>query len=208
MRFKTIAKDDMSGFKEYEQYVIKDKKEWKDLWDIAQECFIPANPLPEIDFEKHMIIGVALGEALQPEFKVYAQQVLKNAKVLSQTLIERGFTLVSGGTDNHLLLVNLSNKNITGKVAEEILEDAGLTVNKNAVPFDEESRFVTGGIRLGTPAVTTRGLKEPEMDLIASWINRAINNCSKKEILAQIRFEVRELCEKFPLYPNLHRDEA
>jgi glycine hydroxymethyltransferase len=152
--------------------------------------------------------AVSFKEAMEESFKKYQEQVVRNAAYLGEKLVEFGFRLVSGGTDNHLLLVNLSNKDITGKIAEKTLEDAGLTVNKNAVPFDKESRFVTGGIRIGTPAVTTRGFKEREMGLIASWINLAIDNRSKKEVLAQIRFEVRELCEQFPIYPGLSRDES
>ncbi len=122
--------------------------------------------------------------------------------------MERGWRLVSGGTDNHLLLLDLSNKGITGKVAEEALEKAGLTVNKNAVPFDTQSRFVTGGVRVGTPAVTTRGLKEDEMKLVAAWIERVIANVDDEPLLAGIRQEVHDLCAKFPLYPELQKEMA
>ena len=104
-----------------------------------------------------------------------------------------------------MLLVDLSDKSITGKDAEEALESAGLTVNKNAIPFDTQSRFVTGGIRIGTAAVTTRGLKEPEMEKVADWINRAIVDCNNQETLAQIRLEVNMLCDQFPLYPHLRK---
>ena len=149
--------------------------------------------------------AVAFREAMTTEYKQYQGQVVKNTKILGDTLMKHGFRLVSGGTDNHLVLVNLSNKDVTGKDAEEALEVAGLTVNKNAVPFDTQSRFVTGGIRIGTPAVTTRGLQEKEMVQIGDWINRAVENRQNKEELGRIRVEVRMLCEEFPLYPELVR---
>lgn len=151
--------------------------------------------------------AVSFKEAMTEEFKIYQDQVVKNARALAENLQKFGFRLVSGGTDNHLMLVDLNNKDITGKLAEEALESAGLTVNKNAIPFDTQSRFVTGGIRIGTPSVTTRGLKEPEMAKIADWINRAIVNRDSKEALAAIRLEVRMLCDAFPLYPDLVRDD-
>ncbi|MBU0966132.1 MAG: serine hydroxymethyltransferase [Proteobacteria bacterium] len=151
--------------------------------------------------------AVSFKEAMTEEFKIYQAQVVKNARALAENLQKYGFQLFSGGTDNHLLLVDLNNKNITGKLAEEVLEGSGLTVNKNAIPFDTQSRFVTGGIRIGTPSVTTRGFKEPEMAKIAAWINRAIDNRDRKEELAAIRLEVRMLCDEFPLYPDLVRDD-
>ncbi len=150
--------------------------------------------------------AVSFKEAMSQEFVLYQQQVVKNSLALGAALIQYGFKLVSGGSDNHLLLVDLINKDITGKEAEEILELAGLTVNKNAVPFDTQSRFVTGGIRVGTPAVSSRGLKEPEMEQIAEWMNRAILNRKDARQIQNIRSEVRELCERFPLYPNLYAD--
>ncbi|MEW6518737.1 MAG: serine hydroxymethyltransferase [Thermodesulfobacteriota bacterium] len=151
--------------------------------------------------------AVSFKEAMTEEFRIYQEQVVKNASALAENLQQFGFRLVSGGTDNHLMLVDLTNKDITGKLAEEVLEDAGLTVNKNAIPFDTQSRFVTSGIRIGTPSVTTRGLQEPEMAKIAEWINRAISNRDNKETLAAIRLEVRMLCDQFPLYPDLVRDD-
>ena len=147
--------------------------------------------------------AVAFKEAMGPEFKAYQAQIVKNARTLAARLIKDGFRLVSGGTDNHLMLVDLSNQGITGKDAEEALEAAGLTVNKNAIPFDTQSRFVTGGIRIGTAAVTTRGLKEAEMERVADWIRLAVANGGKPEVLAAIREEVRQVCERFPLYPDL-----
>jgi glycine hydroxymethyltransferase len=146
--------------------------------------------------------AVSFKEAMTDDFKKYQKQVTVNAKVLGVRLEEHQFRLVSGGTDNHLLLVDLANKNITGKEAEKVLEIAGLTVNKNAIPFDTQSRFVTGGIRIGTPAVTTRGLKEQDMVRIADWINRAIIKKDQEKELAAIRNEVKQLCSEHPLYPE------
>jgi len=146
--------------------------------------------------------AVAFKEALSPEFKAYSAQVVKNAKALAAGLVNRGFNLVSGGTDNHLMLVDLSGTEITGKVAEETLEKAGITVNKNAVPFDTRSPFVTSGFRIGTPATTTRGLKEAEMDRVAAWIDRALKNIENAAELEVIRNEVRALCKQFPLYAH------
>ncbi|MCB2292301.1 serine hydroxymethyltransferase [Clostridium algoriphilum] len=142
--------------------------------------------------------AVCFGEALKPEFKVYIEQVVKNAKVLGEELQKYGFKLVSGGTDNHLLLIELTNKNITGKDAEKLLDIVGITVNKNTVPNETLSPFVTSGIRIGTPAVTTRGFKEEEMKKIAMLINETIVN--KEENLGPIRKKVEELCSRFPLY--------
>ncbi len=150
--------------------------------------------------------AVAFKEAMGEKFKKDQAQVVKNAQALGEGLVRHGFRLVSGGTDNHLLLVDLTNKGATGKESEEALEAAGLTVNKNAIPFDRQSRFVTSGVRIGTPAVTTRGLKEPEMAKVADWINRAIENRQNKEALNVIRLEVRALCDAFPLYPDMVRD--
>lgn len=147
--------------------------------------------------------AVSFKEAMTPEFKVYQGQIVKNARTLAAQLISDGFRLVSGGTDNHLMLVDLNNKSITGKDAEEALEVAGLTVNKNAIPFDTQSRFVTGGIRIGTAAVTTRGLKETEMKQVADWISLAVANFNKPEVLGEIRQGVHAMCERFPLYPDL-----
>ncbi len=153
----------------------------------------------------HIILAkaVAFGEALSDDFKVYATQVIKNAKTLVSELINYNFDIISGGTDNHLMLVDLTNKNISGKKAERVLELAGMTVNKNMIPFDTKSPFVTSGIRIGTPAVTTRGMKESEMKLIAEFINKALINQDNEDELKKISAEVKELCNRFPLYPNL-----
>ncbi|APC40681.1 serine hydroxymethyltransferase [Clostridium estertheticum] len=142
--------------------------------------------------------AVCFGEALKPEFKVYIEQVVKNAKLLGKELQKYGFKLVSGGTDNHLLLIELTNKNITGKEAEKLLDIVGITVNKNTVPNETLSPFVTSGIRIGTPAVTTRGFKEEEMKIIAELINETIEN--REGDLVPIREKVKELCNRFPLY--------
>lgn len=146
--------------------------------------------------------AVALKEAQSPDFKLYAAQVVKNAKALAQALLERGYKLVSGGTDNHLMLLDFTGTELTGKVAEETLEKAGITVNKNAVPFDTRSPFVTSGIRIGTPATTTRGLKEEQMVMIADWIDRALKNLTNASELEKIRSEVQNLCRQFPLYAH------
>ena len=151
--------------------------------------------------------AVSFQEAMSEEFVLYQQQVVRNSQALGAALINHGYKLVSGGSDNHLLLVDMINKEITGKDAEEILESAGLTVNKNAIPFDTQSRFVTGGIRIGTPAVTSRGLKESEMKQVADWMNRAILNNSDEQEISRIRSEVRELCDRFPIYPDLYAEE-
>ena len=145
--------------------------------------------------------AVAFNEALEPGFKEYCAQVIRNARALAAALADRGFLIVSGGTDTHLMLVDLRSKNLTGKVAEHALDAAGITVNKNTVPKETQSPFVTSGVRIGTPAVTTRGMKEGEMVLIAELIDRALARADNPENLAKIRAEVRELAKGFPLYP-------
>jgi glycine hydroxymethyltransferase len=146
--------------------------------------------------------AVALREALTPEFKLYQQQIVKNAQSLAKELTGKGFRLISGGTDNHLMLVDLRNSELTGKVAQETLDDARITVNRNTVPFDTRSPFVTSGIRIGTPAVTSRGMKEIEMGVIAALIRRALDHVGQREVLRSIADEVHDLCKKFPVYPN------
>lgn len=147
--------------------------------------------------------AVALGEALKPEFKQYAKNVVENAKRFAESLKAEGFSLVSGGTDNHLLLVNLTNMNITGKQAEEALDEVGITVNKNAVPFDKESPFITSGIRMGTAAVTTRGFGPEEMDEVAGIIGLVLKNLGNESAYSEARERVKQLTERFPMYPNL-----
>jgi glycine hydroxymethyltransferase len=151
---------------------------------------------------EHVIAAkaVAFGEALKPDFKTYVAQVVSNAKALAGAMLEQGFELVTGGTDNHLILVDLSNKEITGKDAEIALDHAGITVNKNTVPNEKRSPFVTSGVRIGTPALTTRGMKEAEMKQIAVWIGQVLKDHSNEENLKKIKAQVRELCLKFPIY--------
>ena len=161
---------------------------------------IQGGPLMHIIMAK----AVAFGEALEDSFKIYAEQIIKNAKTLAAELIKFDFNVISNGTDNHLMLIDLSNKNITGKQAENALGEAGITVNKNMVPFDERSPFVTSGIRIGTPAATTRGMKEEEMKKIAELINRTICNINDKKSLEDIKAEVKNLCSQFPLYSGLN----
>ncbi len=153
----------------------------------------------------HCIAAKAVGfyENLQPEFNTYSQQVIKNAKALAAALVHRGYNVISGGTDNHLMLVDLRNKNLTGKQAQEALDVAGITLNKNAVPFDDKSPLITSGIRIGTPAVTTRGMKEPEMETIAGLIDRVLANISNTGNFLKVSEEVKHLGDGFPLYPEL-----
>jgi len=141
-------------------------------------------------------IGVALREAMKPSFRKYAQQIVKNARALAEALEKYDFKLISGGTDNHLVLVDLTNKNISGKEAQDLLEIAGIVLNKNTVPYDPRPSFDPSGIRLGTPALTTRGMKEKEMKKIAFWINEVISN---PKSVPKIKQEVKKLCKKFPI---------
>lgn len=142
--------------------------------------------------------AVCFGEALKPEFKAYQQQVVKNAKALAKAMVEEGFDLVSGGTDNHLMLVDLQNMGVSGKEMQNRLDEVYITVNKNAVPNDPASPFVTSGIRIGTPAVTTRGLMEEDMKTIAGLIKMAVTQFDEKA--DEIRSAVNQICEKYPLY--------
>lgn len=150
--------------------------------------------------------AVALLEAAQPEFKTYQDQVVKNAKALAEALTEHGFRLVSGGTDTHLMLVDLTPQGLTGKAAEEALDRCGITVNKNAIPFDKQSPFITSGVRIGTPALTTRGMKEPEMRLIAELIETVLANAENTTVCDTVRSRTLDLCRSFPLYPGRHED--
>ena len=147
--------------------------------------------------------AVCFHECMQDEFKTYAQAMVDNAKALGEGLLAKGFHLVSGGTDNHLLLVNVSNKGLTGKAMEELLEHVGITCNKNTVPFDQESPFVTSGVRLGTPALTTRGMGVTQMGQIANIIDGAVQNRENEDALNKLRTEAEELCREFPLYPGM-----
>ena len=151
--------------------------------------------------------AVAFKEAMRPEFKEYQHQIVKNAKALAQELVNYGYHVVSGGTDTHLMLVSFIERNMTGKVVEEALEQAGITVNKNTVPFDPQKPFITSGIRIGTPALTTRGMKEPEMKKIASFIHEVISNIGNEEVYGKVKKDVLNLCSKFPLYKDRLKDK-
>jgi glycine hydroxymethyltransferase len=147
--------------------------------------------------------AVCFKETLKPEFKTYQKQILKNCKALSDEMARLGYRIVAGGTDTHLFLVDLTRKNITGKDAAFILDKAGITVNKNLIPFDAQSPFVASGVRIGTPAVTTRGMKEAQMRTIARLIDRVITNPANEKVAQEVRQEVKKLVSKFPLYKNL-----
>ena len=152
---------------------------------------------------EHVIAAkaVAFKEALEPSFATYTKQIVANAQALAKALVSRGYQLVSGGTDNHLMLVDLRNKGLTGKVAEKALDVAGITVNKNTVPKETQSPFVTSGIRIGTPAVTTRGMREAEMERIAELIDQVLMSAEDAGVAARVKEEVRALSNAFPLYP-------
>lgn len=174
-----------------------------ELFDSAVMPGVQGGPLMHIIMAK----AVAFGEVLTESFKDYARQVISNAQTLANELMKFEFDVVSGGTDNHLMLIDLTNKNLSGKKAENALEKAGITVNKNMVPFDTKSPFVTSGIRIGTPAVTTRGMKEQEMLRIAEIINIAIVNYEDEGKLSSLCDDVKELCSGFPLYQELVESE-
>lgn len=146
--------------------------------------------------------AVAFGEALRPEFKQYSQLIVNNAKAMADEFLKLGYELVSGGTDTHVLLIDLTNKKITGKHAENILGKAGITLNKNMVPFDTKSPFVTSGIRVGTPAITTRGMGDPEMRQVVNWMDKAISDPENEELFSSILKDVNDLCKNFPIYQH------
>jgi glycine hydroxymethyltransferase len=171
-------------------------KNWSEVLDSAVFPGSQGGPLMHVIAAK----AVAFGEALKPDFRTYQKQVKANAKVMAEEFANRGYKLVSGGTDNHLILVDLRSKGLTGKVAEESLDDAGITVNKNMVPFDTESPFVTSGIRIGTPALTTRGFKEDEFRSVVDLIDNVLQKPEDESNRKKVKQQVREMCEKFPLY--------
>ena len=150
----------------------------------------------------HVIAGkaVAFKEALQPSYKDYCKQIISNAITLADSMKDLGYKLISGGTDTHLVLIDLSDKNITGKLAEAKLEEAGITTNKNMIPYDEKSPFITSGIRIGTPALTTRGMKNDEMLIIADLIDKVLSNIDNESVIAEVNKSVRDLCSSFKLY--------
>ena len=169
------------------------KEKYAKIIDKAIFPGIQGGPLMHVIAAK----GVSFGEALRDDFKEYQKQIISNAKALADGLLENGFRLVSGGTDNHLILIDVRTKGLTGKKAEALLEEVGLATNKNTIPYDPESPFVTSGIRIGTPAVTTRGMKEEEMKEIAEIITLALDESNDRE---PIKERVAKLCDKFPLY--------
>ena len=154
---------------------------------------------------EHVIAAKAIsfGEILSEDFKAYGQQVISNAQSMAKTFVSRGYNLISNGTDNHLMLIDLRNKNLTGKKAQETLDKAHITLNKNAVPFDDKSPFVTSGIRVGVPAVTTRGMKDAHMETVVSFIDKVLMNADDENIIASVKAEVKEFMKQFPLYPEL-----
>ncbi len=151
---------------------------------------------------EHVIAAKAIAfyECLQPEFKIYGQQVVKNAQAMAKAFVSKGYNIISGGTDNHLMLIDLRNKNVTGKQAQETLEHADITINKNAVPFDTQSPMITSGIRIGTPAITTRGFMETDCVQVVNWIDAIISNINNPEVTSHIQGEVNAFMERFPLY--------
>ena len=169
-----------------------------ELLDASVMPGVQGGPLMHIIAAK----AIAFREALNPNFKNYASSIISNAKALASELINMDYNLITGGTDTHVILIDLSNKNITGKTTELILGKAGITVNKNMVPYDTKSPFITSGIRLGTPAITTRGMGKNEMRVIASWIDLAVSNHENDAILLDIKNKVKELCLSFPIYEN------
>jgi glycine hydroxymethyltransferase len=178
--------------------LILAKKNYGDRLNSTVFPGIQGGPLMHIIAAK----AVAFKEALADSFKTYQQNIVKNAKILAEGLMKEGVNLVSGGTDNHMILVDLRNLDITGKDAETALGLAGITVNKNSIPFEVRSPFITSGIRIGTPAVTTRGMKEPEMEIIAAMIVKILKNPANDSLLNDIRKKVRKLCDSFPLYDD------
>jgi len=154
---------------------------------------------------EHVIAAkaVSFGEILSEDFRAYGQQIISNAQAMAKSFVNRGYNLISGGTDNHLMLIDLRNKNLTGKKAQETLDKAHITLNKNAVPFDDKSPFVTSGIRIGVPAVTTRGLKEKHMETVVEMIDKVLLNADDESILSSVRADVKEFMKAFPLYPEL-----
>ena len=174
-------------------------KNISELLDSAVMPGIQGGPLMHIIAAK----AVAFGEALRPEFTVYTQQVIDNAKAMANEFLSRDYELVSGGTDTHIILIDLTNKAITGKAAENALEKAGITVNKNMVPFDERSPFITSGIRIGTPAITTRGMTQDDMVKIVTLIDTIIDNPNNKDNIVSVKAEVNDLCNSFPIYSEL-----
>ena len=171
-----------------------------ELLDSAVMPGIQGGPLMHIIAAK----AIAFGEALDPSFKIYAQNIINNAKTMANAFLDKGYKLISGGTDTHVVLIDLTNKQVSGKIAEKTLEKAGITVNKNMIPFDTKSPFITSGIRVGTPAITTRGMGYDEMKIIVDLIDKVITNINDQNLIDDVNQSVQELCKSFPLYNELH----
>ena len=184
-------------------YGIKDPKGnlrmMSSLLDLAVFPGMQGGPLEHVIAAK----AVAFGEILGADFKAYGEQVIANAQAMAQSFVAKGYNLISGGTDNHLMLIDLRNKNITGKKAQETLDKAHITLNKNSVPNDDKSPFVTSGIRVGVPAITTRGLKEAHMSVVVDMIDKLLMNADDEAVLAVVKADVKTFMEQFPLYPEL-----
>lgn len=182
---------------------IKDPKgnvrSMSSLLDLAVFPGMQGGPLEHIIAAK----AVAFGEILTDEFTGYARQVIQNAQAMAAAFVKRGYNLISNGTDNHLMLIDLRNKNITGKKAQETLDKAHITLNKNAVPFDDKSPFVTSGIRVGVPAITTRGMKEEHMETVVELVDKVLTNLDDEKLIGEVRNTVKEFMQQFPLYPEL-----
>lgn len=169
------------------------------LLDLAVFPGTQGGPLEHVIAAK----AVAFGEILADDFKAYGKQIISNAQAMAKSFVKRGYDLISDGTDNHLMLIDLRNKNITGKKAQETLDKAHITLNKNAVPFDDKSPFVTSGIRVGVPAITTRGMKEAHMETVVEMVDRVLMNIDDEKTITTVRSEVKEFMKQFPLYPEL-----
>jgi len=169
------------------------------LLDLAVFPGMQGGPLEHVIAAK----AVAFGEILTDEFEQYGKQVLSNAQAMAKAFVDRGYNLISNGTDNHLMLIDLRNKNLTGKKAQETLDKAHITLNKNAVPFDDKSPFVTSGIRVGVPAVTTRGLKEADVVAVAGMIDKVLMNADDAAVVEEVKKDVHQFMAQFPLYPEL-----
>jgi len=171
-----------------------------EILDTAVMPGVQGGPLMHIIAAK----AIAYGEALDPKFKEYAASIVNNAKTMADEFIKKDYKIISGGTDTHVVLIDLTSKGISGKAAEKSLEKAGITVNKNMVPFDTRSPFITSGIRVGTPALTTRGMGPNEMVQIVNLIDKIVTNIDDEDISKKVNAKVKELCESFPLYNELH----
>jgi glycine hydroxymethyltransferase len=181
--------------------IILCKKEFAKIIDQAIFPGTQGGPLMHVIAAK----AVALKKAMSEEFKQYQRQIIANAKYLCSCMEKRGYRIVSGGTDNHLFLIDLSNKGITGKEAQEALEESGIMVNKNLIPFDSKGPSVTSGIRIGTPAVTTRGMKEREMDVISELIDKVLKSLEDERLHSDIKEKAKALCKKFPFYSHIYK---